>query len=382
MKILFITEFFPEDDSLRFTGGVESYNYYLVKALAKINFVTVICQKNSSKDYNQHPFGSNIKILRVGKGSKVSASFSSIPDRLTFIISALLTGLRQDFDIVQGNNFVTYLPAFLIGRLKNKPVVAWYADVFLGEWIKLLGWSTGTIGEISERISLKLNWDKIIALSHSTKDKLIMQKIPSKKIEVVYAGVDLNFFNSVKEKKSKDLSICTISRLVSYKRIDLLIKALSLVKSKNGKIKLTIVGEGPEKNNLKDLAKDLKVDNLITWKYNISREELASILKSSTVFCLPSEVEGFGMVILEAASCRLPYIISDIPVLLEITRKAQGGLTFNRGDENDLAERISELMGNSKKREKLSQEAYELAKSYSWDEIAGKFEKVYESVKR
>lgn len=383
MNILFVTEFFPEDESLRFTGGVESYNYYLIRALARKNFVTVICQKNSIlKYYNQYPFGEDIKVIRVGRGSKVKASFSSVPDRLVFVLSAIGVGLKQDFDVVQGNNFVTYLPAYLIGKLRNKPTVAWYADVFLGSWIKLMGFLAGIIGEMAERISLKLSWDKIIALSNSTKQKLIIQGIPAKKVEVAYAGVDIDFFNSVNTKKSKTFQICTVSRLVSYKRIDLLIKALSIIKAKNSQVKLVIVGEGPEKASLKKLAKDLEVDNLTDWRSNISREELAKTLKSSHLFCLPSEVEGFGMVVLESGCCGLPYIISDIPVLLEITKDARGGLVFRRGDENDLSEKILDLIEDDKKRNQLSKEAYKLASSYSWDKIAEQFEKVYESISR
>lgn len=381
MNILFVTEFFPEDNSLKFTGGVESYNYYLIKALSKKHFLTVICQRNSvTRKYNQYPFGGNIKVIRVGNGSKLSASFSSVPQRLVYVVSAFWIGLQQEFDVVQGNNFVTYLPAFLIGKFRNKPTVAWYADVFLGEWIKLMGFGAGIVGEVVERISLKLNWNKIVALSNSTKEKLLSQKVLSKKIEVAYAGVDLNFFDSIFTKKSEIFQICTISRLVSYKRIDLLIKALKNISERNNNVKLLIIGDGPEKENLKKLSKTLKVDHLITWKLNLSREEIVRSLKSSHIFCLPSEVEGFGMVVLEAASCKLPYIISDIPVLLEITQNAKGGLVFRRGDEEDLAAKILDLMINEMKHEKLASEGYKLASNYSWDKIAQQFEKVYETV--
>src|SRR3989344_600529 len=221
MKILFVSEFFPLDEKLKFTGGVESYNYYLVKELSKKNQVTVICRK--TQEIKSSLNTENLKIVPIGPLSEnVDTNFVTIPGRILFTFKAIFFELKQDFDIVQGNNFVVYPIAFIVGFLKNKPRIAWYADVFLGSWVKHTGFISGIIGEIVEKIILKLPWSYFIALSESTNNKLQKVGISSKKIKTILAGVELEYFNKIKAQKKNIPTVICISRLVSYKRVDLL----------------------------------------------------------------------------------------------------------------------------------------------------------------
>ncbi len=375
MKLLFVTEFFPKDSDLKFTGGVESYNFSLINQLSKTNQVTVICrdQKGIGDDW---PF----RVIRVGPASgRIDTGILTVPKRLLFMLSTFLIGIKEDFDLVQGNNFVTYLPAFCIGFVKKKPTVAWYPDVFRGSWFKLTGLVSGVVGELSETISLRLPWNRLVALSNSTKDKLIKNGVSEDKIDTIYAGVDIDYFKKIKVRKAEVFTISCVSRLVSYKRVDCLIKALSIIKDKNIKFQAEIIGDGPEGDNLKRLVDNRGLKNEVIFKSNISRVALARTLKSSHLFCLPSTQEGFGLVILEAAACGVPFLVSDLPVLKEVT-KEQGGLFFTSGNEKDLAEKLEELINNKELLSRLSKEAEELAKLYSWEDVAEQFEKVYKKL--
>src|SRR5688572_24300802 len=148
MKLLFVTEFFPADNKLIFTGGVEAYNYFLIEELAKRHQITVICRRFDAKKDVKRKY----QVIRVGPTpSKIDTGVSTIPQRLLFSINTTLIALKQDFDLVQGNNFVTYLPAFFAGILKRKPTVAWYPDVFIGKWLKLTGFLSGILGEFTEK---------------------------------------------------------------------------------------------------------------------------------------------------------------------------------------------------------------------------------------
>jgi len=380
MKILFVSEFFPLDEKLKFTGGVESYNYYLVKELSKKNQVTVICRK--TQEIKSSLNTENLKIVPIGPLSeKVDTNFVTIPGRILFTFKAIFFGLKQDFDIVQGNNFVVYPIAFIVGFLKNKPRIAWYADVFLGSWVKHTGFISGIIGEIVEKIILKLPWSYFIALSESTNNKLQKVGISSKKIKTILAGVELEYFNKIKAQKKNIPTVICISRLVSYKRVDLLLEACSLLKDKGLNFKLDIIGDGPERDNL---SKEIISNNLsghVSIKSNLDREDLAIRLKSADLLCHPSEQEGFGLVVIEGCACGVPYVISDIDVLVEITKKGYGGLLFKKGDFRDLADKIETLIKDKNMREKKSRQALELAKEYSWEKIAEQFMSVYGKIK-
>jgi glycosyltransferase involved in cell wall biosynthesis len=107
--------------------------------------------------------------------------------------------------------------------------------------------------------------------------------------------------------------------------------------------------------------------------------DLIKLLKSSTIFCLPSQVEGFGISTIEAAAAGVPYVVSDIDVFREITRNGQGGLLFDTNSISDLASKIQRLLKDHSLYAKKVIEGYKLAARYQWQDVAKATEKVYTS---
>lgn len=168
MKIVCLTEFFPKSNDGEITGGVEARCFFVGKYLKS--------------------FGHEVTVISRANTSWTTATWQSIPERFFFMVKMIIQGLRADFDIVEGTNYTNHLVAVFLGFLKQKPVVCWYADVFVGDWIKNVG-LVGLIGEISERILFKIPLVNYIAISRFTKNKLIKNGVPSEKISVVYCGV-------------------------------------------------------------------------------------------------------------------------------------------------------------------------------------------------
>lgn len=171
MKLLFLTEFYPRDEQLIFTGGVEARVYYL--------------SRQAKKDFE-------VKII-TSSSRHIPATPISVLSRLWYMVKSFFIALVTDFDLVEGSNVVSYLPAWLAAKLKGKPAVAWVPDVLGKHWFDF-GWAVGVSGLLAEKIYLRLPWTKIIALSHSTKDKLIKAGINPKIVSVVHAGIDLEEF--------------------------------------------------------------------------------------------------------------------------------------------------------------------------------------------
>lgn len=377
MRILLITEFFPQNKKLVFTGGVEARTYFLAKYLSHKDKVIVISAKTAKE--KQKNFLANVQIIPAGFLScRVEANFFSLFSRLSFMVCAFLKGLKLDFDLVEGSNFVSYLPAYMLAKIKNKKAVAWYPDLFSFKWFKFFS-LLGFFGLVAEKISLKLKWDKVIALSRETKKKLIKSGIKKNLIKVVYGGVEIA---NKKEKKLKEgnkiKNIICIARLVKYKRIDDLIAAFYILSKKNPFCRLIIVGKGPQKKNLQNLAYKLKVSKRIKFFHDISwRKKNILLQKEADVFCLPSEIEGFGLATLEAAAYGVPFVLSDIPIHREITFQGCGGLFFRLGDREKLAEQLQKLLKDKKLYRKKQKEAFGLAKRYSWSKIAEQTRKIY-----
>lgn len=374
MKILLVSEFFPNGKNLVYSGGVESRNFFIAKHLAKNHQVTVLTSKIAGSQKEENLLG--FKVLRVGQSRNYVASSGDILSRLKFIKFAIQIGQSQDADIVEGTNFVTHLIAKSIANHKKIPSVAWYPDVWLGSWIKNAG-PLGLAGEMLERFNLKRGFNAYIAISKTTAQKL--KKYVNSPICVIPCGVELSEFQN-RTAISKLPNIVTISRLTRYKNIDKLILAFALLLLKFKNLKLTIVGNGPEEKKLKNLASGLHISRSIKFISNLPRLELVKTLSSAQIFCLPSIVEGFGIAVLEAAAAGVPYVVSDIEVFREVTENGQGGLLFQAGSAKNLAQKLEELLNDKKLYDRKAKEASALARNYDWQEIAKETEELYKEV--
>ncbi len=375
MNILFFCEYFPEHAGSDISGGVEARCYNLSRFLAKNNNVTIITSwRNGLK---REEIFSGINILRVGKDHRYSneAGFFS---RGMFAMAAIKEGLKHgDADIIEGYNFTTYFPAGSVAKKLKKPAIITYHETWIGEWVKNKGLLTGIPYEIYERAMLRLGYDKIISVSEFTKKKLFEKGADKKNISVIPNGINREEF-SFDCKKEKLPVICFIGRLVQTKKADVLINAISILKKDFPGIKCKIIGQGKEKQKLERLANSLGLkDNVEFLGFVKDSKEVKKILKSSTIFCLPSVAEGFGIVILEAMASGTPYVCSDIEVLREITENGKGGLIFRKNDSNDLAKKMATLLSDRKNYGNKVKEGKELVKKYLWKNLSLVVENLY-----
>lgn len=377
MKILLITEFFPKGKNLAFSGGVEARTYFVGKYLARRHLVYVVCSHQPGAARRESIDG--IRVLRVGQTMNYNAGSGKLNliKLISFIKNAIDIGSKIQPDVIDGGNFIAHTIAKQISLKNNRPAVFWYPDVFIGKWIQTSGVISGLGGWIVEKINLRRGADKIIAISRVTKDKL--EKQIDEDVVMIPCGVDKKEFKQYLKKKEEETIIC-VSRLVKYKRVDDLIWSFSILLKRGIKARLKIVGEGPKEKELKTLVSMLGIKELVSFKKNLPRMTLVKELSSSYLFCLPSEIEGFGISVIEAAAAGIPYVVSDIPTFKEITKGGKGGIICELGNKNKLASGLAKLLTNKSLYKKKSVEAQILAKDYSWAKVAQETENIYKSL--
>ncbi len=161
--------------------------------------------------------------------------------------------------------------------------------------------------------------------------------------------------------------LLSVNRLFNYKRNDLAIKAAE----KLG-LEYWVIGEGSMLDEWKKLSPKTK------FLGNPSNWEVLKTYHKADIFCLPSEVEGFGIVTLEAMAAGLPFVNSDIPVHREIAAASGAGLLFTSGNWLDLAEKLKLLVADKQLYKRLSANAKKFAKKHSLERMVSATEKVYE----
>ncbi len=380
MKILFVIENFPlvKDGAFEITGGVERVALGAARHLAKKHDVTVITdRRNMEGEIKKDGF----RIITAGPEAGYKQA-GGLAKRRLFQKAALKTGLKLDLDIVFGWNFVSYSPAYKIAKRKNIPAIAWYPDVWLGRWIKLFG-VKGIIGEITERLVLARNWSAFVAISDWTRDLLIKHGVNAEKISLIPPEVTVEkSTTTIKKKRNKNrMELVIASRLVKYKRVDLLLEALSLLSKKNIPFHATVTGAGPEENKLKQKAVKLGIDKNLTWLGFVeNHSELLRHISAADLYLSASEIEGFGITTIEAAGCGTPFVAADIPAVRFATQKGTGGILFEKGNAAACAEAVETLLQDRKTYSRKTEECKTLFNDYKPSKILPKFDKLIEKL--
>ena len=218
------------------------------------------------------------------------------------------------------------------------------------------------------------NADKILAGSTYTLHALQrLFDFKNQKLELFYEnGLLPSFFNSENERRFQQdpVELLFLGRLVPYKGADIVIEAFSRLPDKiKSKARLKIVGDGPEKDNLKNLASTLKVDHSVKFSGWVKNEDTVSFYKRR-YFLLPSREFG-GAVVLEAMASGLPCIIVDHGGISEYVTDKTGIKIPPKSKEfiiDELKKGIELLIENPNRRKSFSYNSIERAHEFEWGE--------------
>lgn len=229
---------------------------------------------------------------------------------------------------------------------------------------------------------------KIIAVSQNTKrDIQHLFHIRKDKIEVIYEGVNAEFFEKVMEKeKNLILEKYSIKRPFllytgvwrDHKNLVRLIKAYHILKKQHHiKAQLVITGKpNPYYPEVQSTVDDLKLNNDVIFPGMVPEGDLVALYQSATLYAFPSLYEGFGLSLLESMSCELPVVASNIASIPEVCGEGNAVL-FDPLNEEDIAEKIYSVYSNPDLQDKLKASGLTRVKDFSWLKMAEQTHKIY-----
>jgi len=348
MKILFISRAYPP-----IIGGMENQNYELVRHLSEI---------------------ADMKIIANRRGKKF------LPIFLPYVSIRSLFLIRK-FDILLLGDGVLGIVGFLVklfyGSRKKVVCVCHGLDLTYPFWLYRRLWMEKFIPAL----------DKLIAVGNETIRQGVKRGIPEEKFVFIPNGISPNqhignysrsdLEQIIGEKLEGKKIILTSGRLAKRKGVAWFVRNVIPRLAEN--IVYVVLGSGPDKNNITSAVQEKKLyDRVKILGYR--PDEVRDIcFNTADVFVqpnikIPGDMEGFGISVIEATTCKLPVIVSDLEGLKDAIKDRENGFLVESGNAEAWAKKINKLLADDDFQHRFGEKARRYAiENYSWERIAKRY---------
>ena len=387
MRILIVTETYPPN-----INGAALATERLAEELAKHgHHVAVIAPSTAFKHYKS--IDGNLTVYRVRsiiiqKNQKFRVSPQPLHAKE---FKEIVREVQPDIMHINNPGFLAQT-AMSIAKQINIPIIG--TSHFMPENIthylhlpdQLEKFLNTSIWKIYTRFYSRLNL--VISPTQTAADLLTKLGVGTQ-VQVISNGIDLKKFNKnnngeyLKEryKLPNKTTFLFVGRLDKEKCIDVLIKAVALIKNK-ADFHVVIAGKGKEEVYLKELASELEVDSLITFTGYLPKKDVTFIYKLDDIFVMPSIAELKSLLTMEDMAKGLPVLGADAVALPHLIKDKRNGFLFQPYDEKKLASRMLTLANDKALVAKMSDASQEIIQAHDMDQVVHKVEKAYESVIR
>jgi len=265
------------------------------------------------------------------------------------------------------------------------------ASIFLPNLIKIRTDHNSFASPISKRVLffnriLSKYCNKTIVVSNKLKRNFIVYgKIDPDQLQVIHNGTDLNKVNGKTNvrKVRNSLGAGENSPIVTYvgtlrdeKKPDVLVKSFSIVAKQLPNAILWLIGDGPLKKDLVNLATNQGISKQV--KFLGFRNDVYDLIKASDLIALSSRSEGISQTIMEAMACSKPVVATKVGGNSELVRNGKTGILVHSNSPEALAEAIAKLLKNNKLANKMGKEGRKRVEKYfNLDRTVSEYEKVY-----
>jgi glycosyltransferase involved in cell wall biosynthesis len=196
-------------------------------------------------------------------------------------------------------------------------------------------------------------------------------------LAVVPEPVDLGewrrLFAGAERRRAVGFTVLSVARMYPRKRLEDLLEASALLRTRIPGLHVRIVGEGPESGRLRARAARLDLGGMVTFLGEVSRQRLAVEYVNADCFCLPTVQEGFGLVFAEAMAAGLPVAACRAAAVPEVVVDRRTGLLVNPQSPGDLAMAIETLAVNERLRKDLGAEGRRRVEEFDLVPVARRF---------
>jgi len=351
MRILFVLEhYYPS------IGGVEKLFNSLAESLVKQGFDVQVITLRSEKDTPKEEILNEVKIKRLNLINRFFFTFFSLRP---------IIKLARNADIIHTTSYNAAFPAYFAAKRTGKKVIITFHEVWGKLWFKLpfVSLFSKCSFYLYEKLILRLKFDKFIAVSNSTEQRLIENGVDKDRITRLYNGIDYSQFSKTEKQPPDEFTYAFFGRLGISKGLDILIKAAKRFYLENPESRLKLIIPNKPAGIYRKVSKLINSCNLnghIIKLHNLHPEVLEKELLNSNCVVIPSYSEGFCYAAAEAIAMGIPVISSHQGALKEVV----SGKYIQMAEMN----------------EKALYDALIKAKNGVWDESEVKYFKLSENI--
>jgi glycosyltransferase involved in cell wall biosynthesis len=238
--------------------------------------------------------------------------------------------------------------------------------------------------------------DRVIAVSPHIAEQAIKLGVDASRVRVIRSGVDLERFSEQRDRAAARAAlgvaaqaplVLFVGNLEPRKQIDVLLRAMALVRARVPEVQLVIVGSGEnagaqdQTSRLNDLTHELELTECVRFVGRVSDDQLLDYYAAADVFALPSSSEAQGIVALEAMACGLPVVATAVGGLLGTIEDGRTGYLVPPGEVAPLADRlVSVLLEWSTSRAIGAAARQAVERDFSWSRAVAATEAAYREI--
>ena len=312
----------------------------------------------------------------------ISVLLGGFPEPKTFGYRANKFLSKNNYDVIIDNQSISY---GMLNIQKNNPFIEIIHHPITFDFkfelaaskkikYKISRYRWYSFLRMQKKVAPKIK--NIITPSHSSKEGIIEEFDCSKDaVTVINNGLDTDEFSPIESVTPDPFRlITTASADVPLKGLDYSLRALKLLKKEFPKIHLIVIGKIKEGGHTERLIRKLNISDSVFFKSNLSKNDIKELYASSSIAIVSSLYEGFGYPVIEAMSCEIPLIATNVSSIPELT--SSFATLINIKDENAIEKNVKNILLNYKSyKEKAIRGRNHIKQTFNWDKITSEYEK-------
>jgi glycosyltransferase involved in cell wall biosynthesis len=321
-----------------FKGGIQVYSAFLLQAVQQI---PQIDQCEVFLKHDCQPDSESFQEISFHCAGKWHPRLRS----LVYAAQLFKYGIIQRPDLIISTHVNFTLVAYWLKRFANIPY-----------WAVAHGVDAWNIQKPMLQTAL-LHADRILAVSHYTRDRLLReQPLDPEKVVVLPNTFDAQRFQAsskptallqqygLKPDQPVILTVCRLAADEQYKGYDRILEAMPRIRQTIPNVHYLIVGKGNDQHRVQQMIVDLQLENCVTLAGFVPDEELCDHYNLCDIFAMPSKGEGFGIVYLEAMACGKPVVGGNQDGAIDALCQGQLGALVNPDDVEEIAQTLIRIL--------------------------------------